>query len=159
MEKLLEGLVKGVYSGDYISISGKVQKNSDKIPEEKKISLNLIHAPRIANENSVEEEAYAWESRNFLRTLILGKVIKYTEDTKNGERVLGQIFHENKNINVELVKNGLAKVTSVKQGDSATKTDYYAKLIEAETEAKKNKVGVWNDNQQVLAKHKRKVFI
>ena len=157
MDKTFEGLVKGVFSGDYIIISGKVKKNSDELPEEKKLSLYLINAPRIVNENTPEEESFAWESRNFLRTLILGKVIKYTVDSKSGERSLGQVFFENKNINIELVKNGLAKVANLKKDDSSLKTDYYSKLIAAENDAKKNKDGVWNDNQTVLSKHKRKV--
>jgi staphylococcal nuclease domain-containing protein 1 len=158
MDKTFEGLVKGVYSGDYIIVSGKVKKNSDDLPEEKKLRLSSVIAPRIVNENTPEEEPFAWESRNFLRSLILGKVIKYTVDSKSGEINLGQIFFEGKNVNIEIVKNGLAKVANVKKDDSILKTDYFTRLTAAENEAKKNKEGVWTEDQNLLAKQKRKVY-
>ena len=58
MDKTFEALVKEVYTGDYIIISGKVKKNSDDQPEEKKLSLYLINALCIVNENTPEEEPY-----------------------------------------------------------------------------------------------------
>jgi len=155
MEKILEGLVKGVLSGDTISISGKVDKMSDKAPEECLLSFNLINAPKVGSSNNKEEEPFGWESRNFLRGLVIGKVVKYTIDYRSGERCIGQIFLENKNINLELVKKGYAKVSGInKQNESFAKSEYYGKLQNFENEAKKNKENIWAEKTE-LEKHKR----
>ena len=53
-------------------------------------------------------------------------------------RTLAYIYINDKNINLELVQNGYARVYTEK------KSDLYLKLIEAETKAKINKVGLWN---------------
>ena len=52
-------------------------------------------------------------------------------------RTLAYVYINEKNINLELVENGYARVYTEK------KSDLYLKLIEAQTKARKNKVGVW----------------
>ena len=155
MEKILEGLVKGVLSGDTVFISGKVDKMSNKAPEECYLSFNLVNAPRCASSNNKEEDGFGWESRNFLRGLVLGKVVRYTIDYRSGERIIGQIFLENKNINLEMVKRGYARVGHInKLNESFSKSEYYTKLQNYETEAKKNKENVWSEKSE-LEKHIR----
>jgi micrococcal nuclease len=53
-------------------------------------------------------------------------------------RTLAYIYIEDKNFNLELVENGYARVYTEK------KSDLYLKLIEAETKARINKIGLWN---------------
>ena len=53
-------------------------------------------------------------------------------------RTLAYIYIDDNNINLELVQNGYAKVYTEK------KSDLYLKLVEAETKARFNKVGLWN---------------
>ena len=151
----MEGLVKGVLSGDTIFISGKVDKMSDKAPEEYLLSFNLVIAPKVGSSNNKEEEPFGWESRNFLRNLVVGKVVRYTIDYRSGERCIGQIFLDSKNINVEMVKRGYAKVGFInKQNESFSKSEYYTKLQNYEAEAKKNKENIWAEKVE-LEKHKR----
>ncbi len=157
MDKILEGLVKGVLSGDTVLISGKVDKLSDRAPEETLLSFNFVNAPRSASNNNKEEEPFGWESRNFLRGLVIGKVVKYTIDYRSGERAIGQIFLDNKNINLEMVRRGYAKVGNInKQNESFSKSEYYSKLVNYENEAKKNKDSVWGDKSE-LEKCKRTI--
>ncbi len=146
MEKLQECLVKGVLSGDTVILSGKIKKNSDEAPEEKNLYLSLLSAPRCGSSNNLEEEPFAWNSRDFLRQHVLGKVIKYTIDYKNNERQYGQIYFEGKNINLDLVKNGYAKIGFVPKSEAVSKGEYHSKLQAAEGEAKKAKLNIWSDD-------------
>jgi staphylococcal nuclease domain-containing protein 1 len=157
MEKLQESLVKGVLSGDTVIISGKISKNSDEAPEEKTLYLSLISAPRCASSNNLEEEAYGWDSRDHLRQKVLGKVVKYTIDYKNNDKVYGQIYLEGKNMNLDLVKNGYAKIGFVPKGENISKGEYFTKLQTSENEAKKNKLNIWSADQTELASHRRKL--
>ena len=156
MEKVQEGLVKGVLNGDVVIISGKVKKNSEEAPDEKTLYLSLISAPRCGSSNNLEEEAYGWEAKDFVRQLTLSKVVKYTVDYKYNDRLFGQIFIDGKNLNVELVKNGLAKIGFIqKHNEAMAKGEFYAKLQAAEAEAKKKKANIWETDLEVSAKHRR----
>lgn len=57
-------------------------------------------------------------------------------------RTLAYILIDNKNLNLELVENGYARVYTEK------KSDLYLKLIEAETKARITKVGLWDYSPQ-----------
>jgi staphylococcal nuclease domain-containing protein 1 len=158
MDKMNDGLVKGVFSGDYVVISGKIKKGSDELPEEKNLYLSLIQAPRVANSNSSEEESFGWDSREFLRQLILGKVVKYTIDYKNNDKTSGQIFIDGKNINLEMVKNGYAKLGFIgKHNESMAKGEYHSNLQNAENEARKLNLGLWTTDDEILQNHRRTV--
>jgi len=156
MEKIQEGLIKGVLNGDTVIISGKVKKNSEEAPEEKIMHLSMISAPRSGSSNSLEEDPFGWEAKDFLRQLTLSKVVKYTVDYKFNDKPYGQIYLDGKNLNIELVKNGFAKIGFVqKHNEALTKGEYFSKLQAAETEAKKKKTNIWETNNEVIAKHRR----
>ena len=55
-------------------------------------------------------------------------------------RELGYVFIDGVNLNIELVKNGLARVVLY---EKRAKIKYQDELLSAEREAKANKVGVW----------------
>lgn len=148
MEKVTEGLVKGVTSGDCIIISGKLKKNSNEKPEEKTLFLSLLSAPRVPSLNSPVEEPFGFEARRFLKNIILGKVVKYTVDYKNSDRQFGQVFLENKNINLELIKKGYAKLVLSKANEAMSKTEYYTTAKSLENEASKAKLNIWSENPQ-----------
>jgi len=138
-----EGFVKGVLSGDFIVVSGKLKKGSDDVPEEKNIYLSMLSAPKINAQQSYEEDFCGWESRNYLRNQVIGKVVKYTVDYNQGENVVGQVFIDGKNLNIELVRKGLAKVNQSKSNENLTKTDFYKQIMSAQLEAEKAKIGIW----------------
>lgn len=143
MEKLNEGYVKGVYSGDYIAVSGKLKKGGDEVPEEKNLFLSCVSAPKINSQGSYEEDLGAWESRNYLKNLILGKVVKYSVDYTSGDNTYCQITFEGRNLNIEMVKKGLAKVNASKASEVVQKSDFFKNIKSAEAEAEKAKIGVW----------------
>jgi staphylococcal nuclease domain-containing protein 1 len=154
MEKAQEALVKGVLSGDCVILSGKMKKNSEEAPEEKIFYLSLVSAPRSGNSNNLEEEAYAWESRDFLRQKLVGKVVKYMTDYRNNDKNYGQLILDGVNMNLDLVKNGLAKVGFVPKNEAVGKSEYFTKIQAAESEAKKAKLNIWSGSQE----KKRKLF-
>jgi len=159
MEKMHDGLVKGVFSGDHIVISGKIKKGSDELPEEKNLYLSLLQAPRVANSNNAEEEPFGWDSRDFLRQQILGKVVKYTVDYKNNDKICGQVFIDGQNINIEMARNGFAKLGFIgKHNESMVKGEYHSNLQTAENEARKSNLGIWTTDDEVLEQHKRTVI-
>ena len=61
------------------------------------------------------EEPYAFDSREFIRSKLIGKTVTVREDSERDQRVYGTLFHEDKNYNLLLVQNGLAKVNEVKK--------------------------------------------
>ena len=66
----LKGRVKAVPSGDTLVIMGS---SKAEIPPEKTINLAHLSAPRLARRGGVDEP-FAWESKEFLRKLCIGKV-------------------------------------------------------------------------------------
>lgn len=95
--------VTRVYDGDTIIAKG----HDIKI----KVRLAAIDAPEISRNNKVPEQPFSDKSKNYLSTLILNKTVYikgYDLDYYN--RVLGVIFLDGKNINLEMVKQGLAEV-------------------------------------------------
>ncbi|MCD7458151.1 Ribonuclease TUDOR 2 [Datura stramonium] len=65
----LKGRVKAVPSGDSLVIMGSSKAEIS----EKSITLASLMAPRLARRGGVDEP-FAWQSRDFLRKLCIGKV-------------------------------------------------------------------------------------
>lgn len=109
-----------------------------KLTTGKEIRLYGVNAPEV-------KEPYYQEALTFTKNLVLNREIileqedKYKED-KFG-RLLGYIFIDGKNLNVELVKNGLARVVLY---EKRAKIKYQDELLQAEKEAKAKRIGVWS---------------
>ena len=102
----------------------KIPKNGD-VPEELTLYLTGVQAPHCGNSQKPEEEAYAWESRDYLRKKLAGKVVTYKVDFKVNERSCGQVVLDDVNIAVDMVSKGYAKVGHVqKANESIYKTQY-----------------------------------
>lgn len=124
VSKFTKALVKGVQSGDCLLLRGKIPENGD-VPEELTLYLTGVQAPHCGNSQKPEEEAYAWESRDYLRKKLAGKVVTYKVDFKVNERSCGQVVLDDVNIAVDMVSKGYAKVGHVqKANESIYKTQY-----------------------------------
>jgi len=80
----------------------------------------------------------------FTQNLVLGKEISFEQEEnykvdKFG-RTLGYVFVGGVNLNLELVKNGLARVVLY---EKRAKIKYQDELLSAEKEAREKRVGVW----------------
>ncbi|AQK52793.1 hypothetical protein Zm00014a_002977 [Zea mays] len=92
----LRGKVKAVTSGDCLLIMGS---SKAEIPPEKSITLSYLMAPRLARRGGVDEP-FAWESREFLRKLCIGKEVTFRVDytAPNIGREFGTVYLGDKNV-------------------------------------------------------------
>ncbi len=108
-----------------------------KLNNEKTFRLYGVNAPEI-------KELYFEEAKLFTQNLVLNKEISIEQEENYKEdkfgRMLGYVFIEGKNLNLELVKNGLAKVILY---EKRAKIKYQDELLSAEKEARERRVGIW----------------
>lgn len=117
------GRVVSVHDGDTIRVlDGKHQK---------KVRLFGIDAPE-------SNQAFGKVSENTLKDLIWKKNVRveFKEKDQYG-RMVGVIYLENQNINLEMVKRGMAWVYRTYNKESV--------YLEAEEIAKKSGIGLWKD--------------
>ncbi|XLR54029.1 hypothetical protein S83_004701, partial [Arachis hypogaea] len=93
------GRVKVVPSGDCLVIVALSSSKPGRLPE-KTLTLSSLIAPRLARRGGVDEP-FAWESREFLRKLCIGKV---------GIMKFGSVMLGDKNISLLVVSQGWAKL-------------------------------------------------
>uniref|UniRef100_A0A0D6R1R8 Ribonuclease n=1 Tax=Araucaria cunninghamii TaxID=56994 RepID=A0A0D6R1R8_ARACU len=136
----LKGKVKAVPSGDSLLIMGS---SKAELPPEKTITLASIIAPKLARRGT-EDEPFAWQSREFLRKLCIGKEvtfrIEYTVPSINRE--FGSVFVGDKNVAFMVVGEGWAKVREAGP-QKAEVSPYIAELRRLEEQAKAQGYGRW----------------
>lgn len=121
----------------------------------KKMRVRLvgIDAPEIRKNKKSEGQPFALEAKNFLNKQIQDKKVtikEYGNDMYG--RVLGEIYFENRNINLELVSRGFAEVYRGK-APAGVDTDAYRK---AQAEAQASKLGIWSADTYQSPKDFRK---
>ncbi|XP_008812131.1 ribonuclease TUDOR 1-like [Phoenix dactylifera] len=137
----LRGRVKAVPSGDCIVIMGSAKAE---IPPEKTITLSSLVAPRLARRNGVDEP-FAWDSREFLRKLCIGKEVTFRVDytVPSIGREFGTVFLGDKNIALLVVSEGWAKVREQGQ-QKGEASPFLAELLRLEEQAKQQGLGRWS---------------
>nr|XP_020182409.3 ribonuclease TUDOR 2-like [Aegilops tauschii subsp. strangulata] len=107
----LRGKVKAVTSGDCLLIMGSTKAE---IPPEKSITLSYLMAPRLARRGGVDEP-FAWESREYLRKLCVGKEVTFRVDytAPNIGRVFGTVYLGDKNVAYLVVAAGWERVITI----------------------------------------------
>lgn len=137
----LRGKVKAVPSGDTLVIMGSTKTE---IPPEKTITLSYIITPRLARRGTLDEP-FAWDSREFLRNLCIGKevVFKVDYNVANINREFGTVFLGEKNVSHLVVSGGWAKVKE--QGPQKGEVSpALAELLHLEEQAKQQELGRWS---------------
>ncbi len=121
----LKGKIIHISDGDTVHL---LTDNKEKI----KIRLNDIDAPE-------SKQAFGNKSKENLKKYIYQKnvVVEYKNKDKY-KRVLGTIYYQNRDINLQQVKDGYAWVYK----QYSNKQNY----IKAEREARSSKKGLWRDN-------------
>ena len=119
------GKVVGVSDGDTITVLDNLDKGKFRI------RLNKIDAPE-------KKQAFGNKAKQYLSSLIFGKQVSVRfKEIDNYGRVLGIIYCDGKEINLQMVQSGYAWHYS-----------YYDKTpayIEAEKQARADKKGLWAD--------------
>lgn len=126
-------MVTRVYDGDTIGVGGR--------GIEIKVKLAGIDAPETSRSKRDTGQPYSPQAKRYLADLVLNKKInvdRYGLDPDN--RVVGVIYVGTKNINLEMVKAGLAEVCRGKP-PKGLDLRYY---LQAENEARKAAKGMWS---------------
>jgi len=108
-----------------------------KLSDGKTFRLYGVNSPEV-------KEPYFEEAKAFTENLVLGKEISFEQEAnykvdKFG-RTLGYVFVGGVNLNIELVKNGLARVVLY---EKRAKIKYQDELVAAEKSAKELRLGIW----------------
>ncbi|KAJ3146034.1 hypothetical protein HDU89_006764 [Geranomyces variabilis] len=156
-------IVKSVLSGDTVVLRGKPAGGP---PPEKIMALSNLSAPRTGTASKPEnEEAFAYESREFLRRLLVGKEVQYKVEytTSTNQRDFGVLHIQHPvngehNINRLVVKEGWARLrpagaagaAGAGDGKKRTLTEEQEQLADLEADAAAQRRGVFQD--QVVLK-------
>ena len=120
-----EAKVKRIIDGDTLELSnGQI------------VRLVGVNAP---NNN----EEYEEKATEFTKKLIEGKKVNLEYDAYKSDRfgrILAYVFIDNKNLAIELVKRGLARVTIYEKRKPLI---YQIQLLQAQKEAKNKALGLW----------------
>ncbi|KAJ8752668.1 hypothetical protein K2173_005557 [Erythroxylum novogranatense] len=137
------GRVKAVPSGDCLVIMA-MTSNKPGPPPEKTITLSSLIAPRLARRGGVDE-AFAWESREYLRKLCIGQEVTFRVDysVPSIGREFGSVFLGDKNVSVLVVSEGWAKVREQGQ-QKGEASPFLADLLQLEEQAKQQGLGRWS---------------
>jgi len=138
-------LVKSVPSGDSIVVQGTVQAGV--IPPEKNITLTGVNAPKFAKGKAQEDEPFAWESREYLRKLLIGQQVAFSiqhTDEKSG-RDYGTITWNGQNVTHLLLRAGWVSVKTPKDGKTNPERE---ELLSHQKEAEAKGLGVHNKKTQ-----------
>uniref|UniRef100_A0A803NVN4 Ribonuclease n=1 Tax=Cannabis sativa TaxID=3483 RepID=A0A803NVN4_CANSA len=137
-----KGKVKAVPSGDSVVIVAMTNKPGP--PPEKTITLASLIAPRLARRGGVDEP-FAWDSREFLRKLCIGKEVSFHVDytVPSIGREFGSVFIGRDNVAKLVVAAGWAKVREQGQQKGEASPDI-AELLNLEEQAKQEGLGRWS---------------
>ena len=124
----LRGKIIHISDGDTVHL---LTSKNEKI----KIRLNDIDAPEA-------KQAFGNKSKENIKKFIYQKdvIVEYKKKDQY-KRVLGTIYYQNRDINLQQVKDGYAWVYK-----KYSKNPIYFK---AEQEARSNKIGLWNDKNPI----------
>lgn len=111
------------------------------------LSLAFCQAPRVARSAEGMEEAFGWESREFLRKMVIGQQVKFKVLYKVDaiSRSFATLELKDKNILHEMVSNGMVSVRS--ERDDHGQKDLYEELIELQTSARDHRRGMWGSHR------------
>jgi len=133
------GKVTRIYDGDTIGIK-------DDRGQFVRVQLEYIDAPDM-DAKSGETQPMHGRSQKTLSDLILQKeVIIESMGIDQFKRIRGVVFLDKLNVNLEMVRKGLAEVYHPVRLSPEKYNQYYVgQLLDAEQAAKEAKVGVWGD--------------
>jgi endonuclease YncB( thermonuclease family) len=138
--------VTRVYDGDTLGVGGR--------GIELKVRLAAIDAPDISKNKINTDQPYSRQAKRYLSDLVLHKIIVVDRcGLDHNNRMLAVVYVGTKNINLEMVKAGLARVSRAKLPKSIDMEPY----LQAEKESRQAGKGMWSHgNRYVGPKYRRK---
>lgn len=149
----LRAIVKSVHSGDTLNLQSR---NST---QQRSIHLAHLQAPRTGSKDR-NDEAYAIQARDFLRTMVVGREISFEitytipASGATGQMEFGDVVlqrpgtTESVDVALAVVEAGCAKVRESRSNEQEGSSEAARKatLREAEERAKEVKKGLWADD-------------
>lgn len=130
----LVGKVIKVTDGDTITI---LDANNEKF----KVRLSGIDAPE-------KKQAFGKASKQSLADLVAGKIVTVDYNKRDRyKRIIGKVKHENRDVNLEQVKRGLAWHYKKYEGEQYVEDR--ALYAHQEYLALRNKIGLWADDKSI----------
>ncbi len=129
-----------VYDGDTLTAVGNDQKI--------RVRLVGIDAPETSSGKRQIGQPYSQRSKKFLAGLVLNKLVEiksYGLDRYG--RILGIVYVDGKNINLEMIKTGLAEAYRGKPAKGFNKAPYQ----QAEEQARSAGVGMWTLGEDYIS--------
>lgn len=123
--------------------SGKVVKVKDGDTIVVLDGLDFMHTIRVADIDCPEYgQPFSNVAKNFVSNEIFGRyvTVKYKGTDRYG-RTIGYVLYEDKNLSLELLKNGLAWHYSKYSDDK--------EMVELERMAKMLRIGLWSENEPI----------
>lgn len=150
----MKAIVKSVTSGDTLVLRSRAAPVPGQTPQERLLHLAYIQAPR-------KDETYAVQSRDFLRTMVVGREISFeitysAAGMEFGNVVLSKPDGTNVDVALAVVRAGAAKVREGRTssgGEGSENTSEQARRIElgeAEQQAKEEGLGLWAEDVQKI---------
>eukprot|EP00667_Euglena_gracilis_P011054 EG_transcript_11280 len=131
-------LVKAINSADTL-----VLLVPNKLPPvEKMVGIAHVDAPRLARKTGspANDEPYAWEAREFVRKMLIGKMVKFELQYSRGSTECGKVtLQDGTNVAQALLAEGLGEVRRGQQ-----KGEGLEQLEAAQDQAKAAKKGKWS---------------
>jgi len=108
----------------------------------KKLTVRLvgIDAPEVSHAKNEPGQPFSQSSTKHLAALVLNRTVDITSYGQDGYgRTLGEVFDDGRNINLEMIKAGLAEVYRGTPAPGQNLGPYW----QAESEAREAKRGMW----------------
>ena len=123
-----------VYDGDTITVKGT--------SGEFEVRFAAIDAPEIEGEKIRKGQPYSRKAKEHLEKLLLDKIVVIDQyGTDQNGHMLGEVFLDGKNLNVEMVRTGLAEVFDRGADDKGPDLQIYR---DAEASAQEKEIGIWS---------------
>ncbi len=114
------------------------------------VLLAGIDAPEIGLRKHKRGQPYGQEAKRHLESLILNKIVDikgYGIGPYPYNHLIGEIYLKDNNINIAMIKEGLAEVCREKPPDGLNIAPY----LEAEREAKGAELGMWSIGENYIS--------
>jgi endonuclease YncB( thermonuclease family) len=145
------------YAGQYHIISVIDGDTIDVDHLNKKFTIRLvgIDAPELGTGEYNPSQPFAHAAKKHLTSLIGNRIVDIkTYGSDRYGRTLGEVFVDNKNINIEMLKAGFAEVY---RGDYPVADLDFTEYWQAEEQARKDRRGMWDQSNYKSPREWRKM--
>lgn len=127
-----------------------IWRNGQKgVAPEMQLSLAFCQAPRVSRSSEGVEEYFGWDSREYLRKMVIGQVVKFKVLYKVDviSRTFGIIEMKDKDVVREMVSSGYVSVRS--ERDEKNNKELLEDLLALQEEARENRRGIWSPTKSL----------